>query len=158
MKLLRFFIHHLVRQTGSPDAFIFKKRACMCVWVCVGAPTWVTHWRVQQVHGSAAEPQAVDAVGGLFEVGHHATGGHCSTQLRPVVRFPPMLQLDGTGGRSKSLYINTHEGGHYPKRIKAKFHCKGLLYLGRGHLKYTRERWRWCRHRFEKPHLSYNSN
>lgn len=65
--------------------------------------TWVAHRGVQQVHGSAAEPQAVDAVGGLFEVGHHATGGHCSTQLRPVVRFPPMLQLDGTGGRSKLL-------------------------------------------------------
>lgn len=60
---------------------------------------------MQQVHGRAAEPQAVDAIGGLFEVGHHATGGHCSTQLqlRPVVRFPPMLQLDGTGGRSKLL-------------------------------------------------------
>lgn len=60
--------------------------------------TWVAHRRVQQVHGSAAQPQAVDAIGGLFEVGHHATGGHCSPQLRPVVRFPPMLQLDGTRG------------------------------------------------------------
>lgn len=67
---------------------------------------------MQQVHGSAAQPQAVDAVGGLFEVGHHATGGHCSTQLRPVVRSPPVLQPDWTGARSKKLRAGAHTHTH----------------------------------------------
>lgn len=97
----------------------------MCVCVCV---TWVAHWRVQQVHGRAAQPQAVDAVGGLFEVGHHATGGQCSTQLRPVVRFPPMLQLDGTGGRTKSLHGHTHTNkhGYLPRGIKRVLFARRL--------------------------------
>lgn len=68
--------------------------------MCVCVPTWVSHRRVQQVHGGTAQPQAVDAVRRLFEVGHHATGAQGSTQLRPLqVRFAPMLlQLDGTRG------------------------------------------------------------
>lgn len=90
-------------------------------WGWGGGLTWVPDRRVQQVHRSAAQPQAVDAVGGLFEVGHHATGGHCSTQLRPVVRAPPVLQPDGTGARSKKLrararthtQASTHGGGGY---------------------------------------------
>lgn len=62
---------------------------------------------MQQVHGSSAQPQAVDAIWGLFEVGHHATGGHGSTQLqlRPRVRFPPVLQLGDGAGVSKLLQV-----------------------------------------------------
>lgn len=85
--------------------------------MCVRSCTWVSHRGVQQVHGGAAEPQAVDAVGGLFEVGHHATGGHCSTQLRPVGRFPPMLQLDGTGDLNKSLHTHTGQKRRHSQHL-----------------------------------------
>lgn len=78
-----------------------------CVCVSLSVCTWVAHRRVQQVHGSSAQPQAVDAIWGLFEVGHHATGGHGSTQLqlRPRVRFPPVLQLGDGAGVSKLLQV-----------------------------------------------------
>lgn len=71
--------------------------------------TWVAHRGMQQVHGRPAQPQAVDPIRGLFEVGHHATGGHCSPQLRPVVQLPPVLQLDGTEDRTESLRAHTPE-------------------------------------------------
>lgn len=91
--------------------------------------TRVAHGGVQQVHGGSAQPQAVDGVGRLLEVGHHATGAHCgAAQLGPLARrsAPGMLQLGGTRGPEATRYGRRHgKGGKKKKKTVTNFAPEG---------------------------------
>lgn len=97
--------------------------------------TRVAHGGVQQVHGGSAQPQAVDGVGRLLEVGHHATGAHCgAAQLGPLARrsAPGMLQLGGTRGPEATRYGRRHgKGGKKKKKDCHKLCSRGLSGLHR---------------------------